>query len=200
MVAQSSHKQTSTPYSTQSTSGPAVGLTGDSYGRGGDNASIHERLVGGAEGTSSKTPPWAHAISSANQVLESILEACYPNVHMGNLPALTLHILKSAYPTNVFFYIVLDLMGYPFASIRLRAIKLLSFILATPDKTIDLRQVAAFEKINGFAIMGDRLSVPTTNEWGSFVFSEFSNEEMFTQSQLRREEKEKVLEVMFVRI
>ena len=78
------------------------------------------------------------------------------------------NILRQLCTGNVLWYMIMDLFALPNSVIRNRALQLLYLAFVGSNGRLDQKQVASFEKVNGFIFLADRLCAlpwePVTSE------------------------------------
>lgn len=91
---------------------------------------------------------------------EIILD-CLCEMTVGTNLCLFLSFVRSPLSTNqAVWSLLLDLLRYPCAYTRTRSLRLTMATLATPEGRLDMKQLVAFDKFNGFGVMAEHLSVP----------------------------------------
>lgn len=77
-----------------------------------------------------------------------------------------LHMFRLALPGSAMWYLVFDLISSPSILIRIRGLRLLCFSFYTLDgyQQLDLKQLTAFEKLQGFSMMSEFLGRYETDD------------------------------------
>lgn len=103
--------------------------------------------------------PTAQASKSTLSAVETVLD-CLLALAFGPNLKYFVSFSRSLPLSGVLWYLLFDLCGSCYSSIRSRAVRLMIASLATEDRRIDQKQLANFEKCNGFSILTEQLSRP----------------------------------------
>jgi hypothetical protein len=103
--------------------------------------------------------PTMQASKSTLLAVETVLDCLLALTSGPNLKYFVIF-CRSLPLSGVLWYLLFDLCGSCYSSIRSRAVRLVIASLATEDRRIDQKQLANFEKNNGFSILTEQLSRP----------------------------------------
>ena len=106
------------------------------------------------EAESSKPAGFEILLTTAVQfALDSIIDASD-----GPLAPTISNILKTFSGGSVLWCLIMELVSLPNNNIRNRALQMLRLAITTPTRKLDVKQLHAFERVNGFAYIADRLA------------------------------------------
>lgn len=92
-------------------------------------------------------------VTAIQFAMDSIIDASD-----GPLAPTISNILKAFSGGSGIWFLIMELVSLPYCNIRNRALQMLRLAITTPTRKLDAKQVHAFERVNGFAFIADRLA------------------------------------------